>query len=173
MTERARILVLNQYYWPGIEATAQPSSQLCEALATDYEVTVVTGQLHGHELPDAEVRNGVKIVRVRSTTHDRSQLHLRAANYGSYLGRRCSTCAGCAASGQTRARMTDPPVVGDIGSWSRGASACRPRHQPGRLPEIAERVKRLQHLLVVGALRKLVAPPPSAGPTASSRSARR
>ena len=48
MTPRSRILVLNQYYWPGIEATAQLLAQLCEALARDYDVTVVTGHLHGH-----------------------------------------------------------------------------------------------------------------------------
>ena len=86
MSTRRRILVLNQYYWPGVEATAQLLAQLCEALARDYDVTVVTGHLHGHELPDEEERNGVRIVRVRSTTYERSQLHHRAANYGSYLG---------------------------------------------------------------------------------------
>ena len=41
----SEILVLNQYYWPGVEATAQLLSQLCEALAEDYDVTVVTGAL--------------------------------------------------------------------------------------------------------------------------------
>ena len=80
--ERNRILVLNQYYWPGVEATAQLLAQLCEALAEEYDVTVVTGHLLGHEeLPSEEMRNGVRIVRVRSTAFDRSQLHLRAANY--------------------------------------------------------------------------------------------
>ena len=78
MTERAKILVLNQYYWPGVEATAQLLAQLCEALARDYDVTVVTGNLHGHEMPAEETRNGVRILRVRSTSYERSQLHLRA-----------------------------------------------------------------------------------------------
>ena len=32
---RRKILVLNQYYWPGVEATAQLLAQLCEALARD------------------------------------------------------------------------------------------------------------------------------------------
>ena len=78
--------MLNQYYWPGVEATAQLLAQLCEALALDYDVTVVTGHLRGHDLPVREKRNGVEIVRVRSTAYDRSQIHLRAANYASYLG---------------------------------------------------------------------------------------
>ena len=46
---RPRLLVLNQYYWPGVEATAQLLTELCEALAEEYEVEVVTGVLHGHE----------------------------------------------------------------------------------------------------------------------------
>ena len=58
MSSRARILVLNQYYWPGVEATARLLAQLCEALARDYDVTVVTGQLRGHDLPADESRNG-------------------------------------------------------------------------------------------------------------------
>ena len=46
---RQRILVLNQYYWPGVEATAHLLTELCEALAEEYEVEVVTGVLRGHE----------------------------------------------------------------------------------------------------------------------------
>ena len=46
---RRRILVLNQYYWPGVEATAHLLTELCEALAESYDVEVVTGVLHGHE----------------------------------------------------------------------------------------------------------------------------
>ena len=32
---KPRLLVLNQYYWPGVEATAQLLTDLCEALAED------------------------------------------------------------------------------------------------------------------------------------------
>ena len=46
---KPRLLVLNQYYWPGVEATAQLLTELCEALAEDLDVKVVTGQLHGQE----------------------------------------------------------------------------------------------------------------------------
>ena len=156
MSTRRRILVLNQYYWPGVEATAQLLAQLCEALARDYDVTVVTGHLHGHELPDEEERNGVRIVRVRSTTYERSQLHHRAANYGSYLGE----SVRAALRGERPDLvlcMTDPPVVGDI-----GLVVARRFEVPllvisqDVFPEIAERVKRLEHPLVLGALRRLV-----------------
>jgi putative colanic acid biosynthesis glycosyltransferase WcaI len=157
MADRARILVLNQYYWPGIEATAQLLAQLCEALARDYDVTVLTGHLHGHELPDEEERNGVRIVRVRSTTYDRSQLRLRAANYGSYLGETVLTALRGERPDLVLC-MTDPPVVGDIGLVvARRFDVPLLVISQDVFPEIAERVKRLENPLVVGALRKLVA----------------
>src|SRR5260221_14606470 len=86
MRRRPRLLVLNQYYWPGVEATAHLLTELCEALATDFDVTIVTGVLRGFDVkPGRFSRNGVEIVRVRSTTFDRARLPLRAANYGTYL----------------------------------------------------------------------------------------
>ena len=157
MTARPRILVLNQYYWPGVEATAQLLSQLCEALAADYDVTVVTGHLHGLELPAEEVRNGVRIVRVRSTAYERSQLHLRAANYVSYLGDTVLTALRGERPDLVLC-MTDPPIVGDIGLLvARRFGAPLLVISQDVFPEIAERLKRLEHPLVVGALRKLVA----------------
>jgi colanic acid biosynthesis glycosyl transferase WcaI len=156
MSARQRILVLNQYYWPGVEATAQLLAQLCEALARDYEVTVVTGHLHGHQLPDEEERNGVRIVRVRSTTYERSQLHHRAANYGSYLGESIRVALRGERPDLVLC-MTDPPVVGDIGLVvARRFDIPLLVISQDVFPEIAERVKRLEHPLVLGALRKLV-----------------
>ncbi len=157
MTARRRILVLNQYYWPGVEATAQLLSQLCEALARDYDVTVVTGHLHGLDLPADEERNGVRIVRVRSTAYERSQLHLRAANYASYLGDTVLTAVRGERPDLVLC-MTDPPVVGDVGLLvARRFGAPLLVISQDVFPEIAERLKRLEHPLVVGALRKLVA----------------
>src|SRR3954454_15813802 len=114
MSRRRRLLVLNQYYWPGVEATAHLLTELCEALASEYDVTVVTGRLRGQDdAPDAECRNGVRVIRTRSSVHDRTLLHRRAANYASYLGR---------AAGRTLSLprpdvilcMTDPPMVGSL-----------------------------------------------------------
>jgi colanic acid biosynthesis glycosyl transferase WcaI len=154
---RTRILVLNQYYWPGVEATAQLLSQLCEALAEDYEVTVVTGSLHGHELATEETRNGVRIVRVRSTTYDRARLHLRAANYASYLGESVLMALRGERPDLVLC-MTDPPIVGDIGLVvARRYGAPLLVISQDVFPEIAERVKRLRHPVIIGALRKLVA----------------
>jgi glycosyltransferase involved in cell wall biosynthesis len=154
---KPRLLVLNQYYWPGVEATAQLLAQLCEALADEYDVTVVTGPLYGQELPGEEMRNGVRILRVRSTAYDRSKLHLRAANYVSYLAD--STLRALTGSRPDLVLcMTDPPIVGDI-----GLLAARRFGVPllvisqDVFPEIAVSVKRLKNPLLVGVLRALVA----------------
>ena len=148
--------MLNQYYWPGVEATAQLLAQLCEALAEDYDVTVVTGHLFEKELADEEVRNGVRIVRVRSTAFDRSKLHLRAANYVTYLAD--STLRALSGPPPDAVLcMTDPPIVGDI-----GLLAARRFGVPllvisqDVFPEIAVSVKRLENPVLVGVLRALV-----------------
>ncbi len=154
---RPRILVLNQYYWPGIEATAQLLAQLCEALARDYDVTVVTGHLRGHELPADETRNGVRIVRARSTTYDRSELHLRAANYASYLGDTALTALRGERPDLVLC-MTDPPIIGDIARVvARRFGVPLLVISQDVFPEIAERVDRLRQPILLGALRRLVA----------------
>ena len=108
---RQRILVLNQYYWPGVEATANLLTELCEALADDYDVTVIAGA--APEAPARQVRNGVEIVRVRSTTYERSRLSRRALNYLTYV-------VGVMWKGMFARRpdlvicMTDPPFIGSM-----------------------------------------------------------
>jgi hypothetical protein len=68
MTEagrRPRLLVFNQYYWPGVEATAHLLSELCAALAEEFDVTVVTGRLSGPGgEPGRTTHDGVEVVPV-------------------------------------------------------------------------------------------------------------
>ncbi len=154
---KPRLLVLNQYYWPGVEATANLLTDLCEALADEFDVRVVTGVLHGHEDEPRELeRNGVRIERVASTAYERSQLPRRAANYVTYL-------AGSLATALRGPRpdvvlcMTDPPMVGDI-----GLAAARRFDAPllvismDVFPEIAVELKRLENPAAVALLRSLV-----------------
>jgi glycosyltransferase involved in cell wall biosynthesis len=157
MDGRPRLLVLNQYYWPGVEATAQLLSQLCEALGDVFEVTVVTGHVRGHEdLPADELHNGVRILRVRSTTYDRSELHLRAANYATYLLETVRTALKGEAPDLVLC-MTDPPVVGDVGLLiARRYGVPLYVISQDVFPEIAERVNRLDSGLALGVLRQLV-----------------
>jgi colanic acid biosynthesis glycosyl transferase WcaI len=154
---RPRILVLNQYYWPGVEATAHLLTELCEALATDYDVEVVTGVLHGHEdEPAAGERNGVRITRVTSTAYERSELGRRAANYFSYLG----SALGHALRGPAPdlvVCMTDPPIIGDLGVVvGRRFDAPVLVISQDVFPEIATELGRLRNPAVVGVLAALV-----------------
>ena len=151
-----RLLVLNQYYAPGIEATAQLLTELCEGLASEYDVTVVTGRLRGApELPTQEVRNGVNVIRVPSTFFDRAPLSQRAINYASYLG--------LAAIRALRVRrpdivlcMTDPPIVGDLALLlARRFRAPLVVISEDVFPEIAVELRRLEHPALVGLLGQL------------------
>ena len=154
---KPRLLVLNQYYWPGVEATAQLLTELCEALAADVDVKVVTGVLHDHEdEPRRLVYNGVEIVRVRSTSFERSKLFARGTNYLTYL-------TNALLHGLRSQRpdvvlcMTDPPIVADI-----ALLVARRYRVPlvvisqDVFPEIAVQLKRLENPAVTSLLRMLV-----------------
>ncbi|HVV58628.1 MAG TPA: glycosyltransferase family 4 protein [Gaiellaceae bacterium] len=154
---RPRLLVLNQYYSPGVEATAHLLAELVTALGEEYDVRVVTGKLHSHrDVPAHETRGNVEIVRVRSTSYDRTQLSRRAANYVTYL----------VASLQEGLRgprpdvvlcMTDPPVVADV-----ALLVARLRRAPlvvisqDVFPEIAVQLGRLTNPVAISVLRQLV-----------------
>jgi glycosyltransferase involved in cell wall biosynthesis len=154
---KPRLLVLNQYYWPGVEATAQLLTELCEALAEEMEITVVTGVLRGHEdRPRWEVQNGVEVIRVPSTSFERSKIFARAANYASYL-------TNALLRGVRGPRpdivlcMTDPPIIADIALLvARRYRAPLVVISQDVFPEIAVELKRLENPAVMGLLRGLV-----------------
>jgi colanic acid biosynthesis glycosyl transferase WcaI len=155
---KPRLLVLNQYYWPGIEATAQLLTELCEALAEDMDVTVVTGVLHSHENEPRRVRNnGVEIVRVASTSFERSKILARAANYASYL----TSALLRGVRGQRPdvvLCMTDPPIVADVALLvARRFRAPLVVISQDVFPEIAVQLKRLENPVLMSLLRGLVA----------------
>jgi glycosyltransferase involved in cell wall biosynthesis len=154
---RPRLLVLNQYYWPGFEATAQLLSDLCAGLADEFEITVVTGALAIPPAPAGrDVHEGVEVVRVSSTAYDRARLSRRALNYVTYLG-------GALREGLRAKRpdvvlcMTDPPVIADV-----ALVVARRFRVPlvvvsqDVFPEIAVELKRLENRTVVALLRSLI-----------------
>ena len=153
MTERrARLLVLNQYYWPAVEATGQLLSQLCAGLAEDFDVTVVTGVVPG-TAPGKERHDGVDIVRVASTAFDRRRLVLRAANYSTYLAQSLVTALR-AERPDVVLCMTDPPVIADVALLvSRRFGAPLVVISQDVFPEVAVELKRLDNPVVVAALR--------------------
>jgi glycosyltransferase involved in cell wall biosynthesis len=154
---KPRLLVLNQYYWPGVEATAQLLTDLCEALADEYEIRVLTGMLYGHELlPHRVVRNGVEIVRVHSTAFERSRLGLRGLNYVSYLGATLVRALGGPRPDLVLC-MTDPPMIGDVGlAVSKRFGVPLLVISEDVFPEIATKLRRLENPVLVGVLRQLV-----------------
>jgi len=112
VSRRPRLLVLNQYYWPGVEATGHLLTELCSDLAEDFDVTVITATLR-HAPPGRAVYDGVAIVRVRSTAFERRNLWLRALNYVTYLAQ--SLRAGLASERpDVVLAMTDPPVIANV-----------------------------------------------------------
>jgi putative colanic acid biosynthesis glycosyltransferase WcaI len=154
---RPRLLVLNQYYWPGLEATAHLLSELLAALADEFDVTVVTGRIAVHA-PHAErlEHEGVRIIRVHSTAFDRTRLLARAANYLSYLGESLRV-ALLSRRPDVVLCMTDPPVIANV--------ALVVAHRFRRplvvvsqdvFPEIAVELKRLENPFLVGLLRALI-----------------
>jgi glycosyltransferase involved in cell wall biosynthesis len=156
MSRRPHLLVLNQYYWPGVEATANLLTELCEALVATHDVTVIAGAAKGQ--PARQVRNGVQIVRIRSSAFDRSHLFRRAANYVTYL-------FGLMWRAMLTRRpdlvvcMTDPPF---IGAFARVVAA---RFRAPLLivvqdvfPEIAVKLGRLKSPATARLLRLLIDP---------------
>jgi colanic acid biosynthesis glycosyl transferase WcaI len=154
---RKRLLVLNQYYWPGVEATANLLTDLCEGLAASYDVEVITGVLHEHEdEPRSLLRNGVAIRRVRSTAYDRTGLAARASNYFTYLGSALGKGLGAKRPDLVLC-MTDPPMVGAVGlAVSRRFGAPLVVVCQDVFPETAVKLRRLTNPVAVGALRAVV-----------------
>jgi glycosyltransferase involved in cell wall biosynthesis len=158
MTRKPRLLVLNQYYWPGLEATGHLLSELLGALASEFDVTVVTGRIAIHA-PNAERldHDGVRIIRVRSTAYDRRRLLARAVNYVTYLAESLRV-ALLSRRPDIVFCMTDPPVIGTV-----ALLVARRFRRPlvvvsqDVFPEIAVELKRLENPLLVGLLRRLIA----------------
>jgi glycosyltransferase involved in cell wall biosynthesis len=152
---RRSVLVFNQYYAPAFESTAQLLTQLCEALAEDYDVTVVTGVVEGGG-SSRELRNGVQIVRVLSTAYERRHIVRRASNYLTYTVSSLWT-------GLRERRpdlvlsMSDPPFVPAF-----ALLAARRFRVPyvtivqDVFPEIAVELQRLQNPILVRSLHALV-----------------
>ena len=154
---RARILVLNQYYWPGVEATGQLLAQLCADLSRDYSITVITGRL-AEPRADAgrTVHEGVEVVRVRSTAFPRRVLALRAVNYLTFLIA-SARAALTAPRPQVVICMTDPPILAIVAlAVARRSRAALVVISQDVFPEIAILLHRIENALVVRLLRAAI-----------------
>jgi glycosyltransferase involved in cell wall biosynthesis len=154
---RPRLLILNEYYWPGPEATAHLLTELCESLSSDYDVRVITGAVQDEEgRARRVVRNGVTIERVPSTSFDRARLPGRGLNYLTFMS--AALVRGLAVGRPDVVLcMTDPPMLGAA------AVFVARRHRSPLIvvsedvfPEIASTLGRLRNPIVIAALRRSV-----------------
>jgi len=154
---RSRLLVLNQYYRPGLEATGQLLAQLCTGLSDDYAVTVITGRLAVPEGGSGRaVYDGVEVIRVSSTAYPRGRLSLRALNYVTYLAA-ALRAAISAPRPDVVICMTDPPVIGNVALVvARRFGVPLVVISQDVFPEIAVLLKRIENRLVVGVLRRAI-----------------
>jgi colanic acid biosynthesis glycosyl transferase WcaI len=151
--DRPRLLVFNQYYWPGVEATGYLLGELCTALSAEFDVTVITGLLRGRAQESGRSAHGeVKVIRVRSTSFERSRIALRAVNYSTYLAE--SLRVGLTAQRPDVVLcMTDPPVIADVALLvARRFRVPLVVINQDVFPEVAVELQRLSPV-VVGALR--------------------
>jgi colanic acid biosynthesis glycosyl transferase WcaI len=156
-SHKPRLLVLNQYYWPGFEATAHLLHELCSMLVDEFDVTVVTGMLPLPDVaPGESTIEGVTVIRVSSTAYERSRLSRRGFNYVTYLLQALRV-------GWRMPRpdvifcMTDPPMVADVGLiLARRFRAPLVVTSQDVFPEVAVELGRLENPILVGLLRKLV-----------------
>jgi colanic acid biosynthesis glycosyl transferase WcaI len=156
-TGRTRVLVLNQYYTPGVEATAQLLGDLCRSLAEVMDVTVITGRLRevGPEAGEL-LDGGVRVIRVNSSAYDRRHLSARAVNYITYLAQSLRESLRRSAPDVILC-MTDPPIIADV------ALVTAKRFgvplivvSQDVFPEVAVELRRLQNPIVVGVLDRAI-----------------
>lgn len=108
------VVFLNRFYAPDVAATGQMLADLAEDLARDgWETSVITGRgryAAGAPLPRAELRNGVRVRRVWTTTLGGAPVVGQLAGYLSYLcGAFCALLR--ARRGTLVVAMTDPPFL--------------------------------------------------------------
>jgi colanic acid biosynthesis glycosyl transferase WcaI len=154
---RPRLLVLNQYYWPGVEATANLLADLCAGLAADFEITVVTGRVRDVPgLPPRERHNGVDIIRVNSTAYDRRELRQRAVNYLTFLVQSLREGLRVQRPDVILA-MTDPPIIANVALvLARRFRAPLVVVSQDVFPEIAVELNRLKNPAVIAVLRAAI-----------------
>jgi colanic acid biosynthesis glycosyl transferase WcaI len=155
MTTKHRLLVLNQYYAPGVEATAVLLADLSRALADEFDVTVVTATLRGSQ-PGRFYENGIEVHRVTSTSFDRRRLVLRAINYATYLVQSLRIALALERPDVILC-MTDPPIIGSVALVAARRFRC-PLVVVSQdvFPEIAVQLKRIENPLLVAMLRALI-----------------
>jgi glycosyltransferase involved in cell wall biosynthesis len=128
--QRPSVLVLNRSYWPDAEATGQLLTELCEDLASRFEITVIAGQTNQNPtgIPcrtwGAQEHHGVTIRRVPHLKLGKKFLWARGLNLLTYF-------AGAAITALFARRPaavvveTDPFLLPLLGRLLQARHGCR------------------------------------------------
>src|SRR5215467_219675 len=124
-----RLLLVNQHYYPDVASTGQHLTDLAEYLAREgYSVEVLTGRgryVAGKmNVPACEVRNGVTIRRLRTTSFGRASHVGRVIDYLSFYVR----VLGTLLFGRRRDGvlfLTTPPLLSFLGAVARALRGQR------------------------------------------------
>lgn len=128
-----RVLLLNQYYWPDLAATAQILTDLAEGLASrGHDVTVLCSRRsyigNGARLPRKEARNGVTIFRLPALGGGKSAGFVRrVADLLTFYA--AATCKCVFTSGvDVVVTLTTPPMIGLLGRLMQRLKGVRHIH---------------------------------------------
>lgn len=160
MNDPRSVLILNQFYWPDIAATAQILTDLAEDLARGgCRVTVVAGRAPytGTAAPLAAraERRGVEIRRVWATSFGRGWTVGRLCDYATFLGAAAVACLTLPRPDVVIALST-PPLVSLVGLLARLCRGSRFLYSVQDLyPDTALELGMLRRGLVSGALEAL------------------
>src|SRR5881275_824540 len=120
---RGTLLFVNQHYYPDVASTGQHLTDLAEHLAREgYAVEVLTGRgkyVAGKmDAPASELRNGVRIHRLRTTAFGRKSHLGRVVDYLSFYVRvLVALLSGPRRDGVIF--LTTPPLLGFLGAIAR------------------------------------------------------
>lgn len=124
-----RLIFVNRFYWPDEPATAQLLHDLAEALAAaGAEVTVIASHPGDPAVPEAEIRRGVRIVRVRSVRGGETSLPRKALAFATYQIRALARLLAETRTGDCVVAMTDPPLFGIAAGWAARRRGARVVH---------------------------------------------
>ena len=150
-----RILFINQYFPPDAANSSYILGELAEDLARHHDVQVLAGRPSYSAVATTFRPQGVDIVRVWSTTFDRTSIVGRLVNYATF-----SVSSAFRACRLQRpdlvVAMTDPPIIGLVGLLA-ARRYCRPLVQISHdvYPDIAMALGRVRSRLLVRAWRRI------------------
>jgi glycosyltransferase involved in cell wall biosynthesis len=159
---RPKVLFVNRSYWPDAEATGQLLTELCEDLASHYEVHVVAGQPNSNPANEpfrprgAERHNGVTIHRVRHSRFPKRSLAGKCLNQLTFF-----LAAFRAALVIPRPDVvvveTDPFYLAVLGAWLKSWHRCRYIvYLQDIYPDIAVALGKLREGILTRILRRLL-----------------